>query len=358
MHTVNATPSAITAFIGTAQRGPSNHPRRVRSFAEFEQLFGGLVADLELGYAVQQFFLNGGTDAWVVQINRRFTTAQIIKGIHALDKVDLVNLLAIPGCSAREVIAAASEYCVKRRAFLIVDSPRDIPTAAKMEHALASGAIPRPPNAAVYFPWIHIADPLRNNELRSSPPSGSVTGMIARTDATRGVWKAPAGVEATLRGAQSLTREISDAENGVLNPLGVNCLRRMQNGVVVWGARTLAGADQLASEWKYVPVRRMALFLEQSIERDLQWAVFEPNDEPLWAAIRLSVGTFLNELFRAGAFQGRTPREAYFVKCNRETITQQDLDSGSINVLVGFAALKPAEFVVLKIRIKAAAPRE
>ena len=314
------------------------------------------MADIELGYGVQQFYVNGGTDAWIVRISRHATSAQIIKGIHALDKVDLVNLLAIPGCSAPEVIAAALEYCAKRRAFFIIDSPRDSVSPAQIVDALASGAIPCSPNAAVYFPWIRIADSLRHNQLRTTPPSGAVAGLIARFDAARGVWKAPAGVDATVPGAQGLTRDMSNAENGMLNPLGVNCLRRLPNGIVVWGARTSAGADQLASEWKYVPVRRTALFLEQSIERGLQWAVFEPNAEPLSAAIRLSVGAFLNELFRAGAFQGRTPNEAYFLKCGRETITQQDLDAGFVNVLIGFAPLKPAEFVVLKIRIKAGTP--
>src|SRR5439155_26480859 len=145
--------------------------------------------------------------------------------------------------------------------------------------------------------------------------------------------------------------KLTDPENGLLNPLGLNCLRLFPVvGPAVWGARTLQGADILASEWKYVPIRRLALFLEESLYRGTQWVVFEPNDEPLWAQIRLNVGAFLQNLFRQGAFQGRSAREAYFVKCDGETTTQSDRDLGIVNILVGFAPLKPAEFVIVRIQ--------
>lgn len=174
---------------------------------------------------------------------------------------------------------------------------------------------------------------------------------MARTDTTRGVWKALAGLDATLNGIQGLEVNLNDAENGLLNPLGINCLRFFPvAGHVVWGARTLRGADQLADEYKYIPVRRLALYIEESLYRGLQWVVFEPNDEPLWAQIRLNVGAFMNNLFRQGAFQGKTPREAYFVKCDKETTTQNDINLGIVNIVVGFAPLKPAEFVIVKIQ--------
>jgi len=144
---------------------------------------------------------------------------------------------------------------------------------------------------------------------------------------------------------------LTDGEIGQLNPIAVNCLRALPaTGRVVWGSRTGEGADRLASEWKYIPVRRTALFIEESLYRGTQWVVFEPNDEPLWAQIRLNVGTFMNNLFRQGAFQGQTPREAYFVKCDKETTTQADIDLGIINIHVGFAPLKPAEFVVIRLQ--------
>jgi phage tail sheath protein FI len=165
------------------------------------------------------------------------------------------------------------------------------------------------------------------------------------------VWKAPAGTDAGLSGVQALKAKLTDGQNGLVNPLGVNALRTFLGpGTVVWGSRTLAGADSLASEWKYIPVRRTALFLEESLYRGTQWVVFEPNDEPLWAQIRLNVGAFMNQLFRQGAFAGTTPREAYFVKCDSETTTQDDVNLGIVNIAVGFAPLKPAEFVVIRIQ--------
>jgi phage tail sheath protein FI len=206
-------------------------------------------------------------------------------------------------------------------------------------------------NAAVYFPRIREADPLRDLQIGTFAPSGAIAGVIARTDATRGVWKAPAGLDATLAGVVELAIPLTDLEIGRLNPLGVNCLRNSPGaGNTVWGARTRAGSDRLASEWKYLPVRRTALFLEESLYRGTQWVVFEPNDAPLWAQIRLNVGAFMNNLFRQGAFAGTTPREAFFVKCDAETTTQDDVNLGIVNIVVGFAPLKPAEFVVIRLQ--------
>jgi phage tail sheath protein FI len=170
-------------------------------------------------------------------------------------------------------------------------------------------------------------------------------------DSQRGVWKAPAGTDASLGGVAGLSVELTDAESGLLNPLGINCLRTFPVfGRVVWGARTLRGADAAADEYKYLPVRRTALFIEESLYRGLTWVVFEPNDEPLWAQIRLNVGAFMHNLFRQGAFQGQSPRESYLVKCDKETTTQNDINLGVVNILVGFAPLKPAEFVIIRLQ--------
>jgi phage tail sheath protein FI len=189
------------------------------------------------------------------------------------------------------------------------------------------------------------------NRIRLFVPCGAVAGVIARTDSQRGVWKAPAGIEASLIGVSDLDVRLTDAENGELNQLGINCLRILPAaGRVVWGSRTMRGADRLADQWKYLPVRRTALFIEESLYRGTQWVVFEPNDEPLWAQIRLNIRAFMHDLFRKGAFQGSTPREAYLVKCDKETTTQYDIDRGIVNILVGFAPLKPAEFVMLRIQ--------
>ncbi len=253
---------------------------------------------------------------------------------------------------------AALTLCVKRRATLIVDP--DLRWASSLDTAVSEaidgtdalglgGNDAR--NAAIYFPGVRQADPLRDNQLDLFVPCGIVAGIMARTDTARGVWKAPAGLEAALTGIQGLQVNLNDLENGQLNQLGINCLRSFPvNGRLVWGARTRRGADQLADEYKYVPVRRTALFIEESLYRGTQWVVFEPNDEPLWAQIRLSVGAFMQNLFRQGAFQGKSPREAYLVKCDAETTTQNDISLGIVNILVGFAPLKPAEFVVIKIQ--------
>ena len=346
--------TAVTAFVGAAKRGQVNKPARVLSFAEFEERFGGLGAGLELGYAVRQFFLNGGTEAFVVRVAKRASAAQVRNGIRALDGVDLFNLLVIPGHTAARVIANAVAYCRKRRAFFIVDSPASAKTPSQMQRIIQSGALPKTSSAAVYYPWLKIPDPLNGGQPRTAPPSGTIAGLFARTDSARGVWKAPAGIDAALNGVQDLEYNLTEVENGLLNPRGVNCLRKFPtHGPVAWGARTLDGDDVSASDWKYVPVRRLALYLEESLCRGTRWAVFEPNDETLWAQLRLNVGAFMHDLFRARAFQGTTPRDGYFVKCDGSTTSASDIANGVVNISVGFASLKPGEFVVLTIQQRA-----
>ncbi|MEQ1907473.1 MAG: phage tail sheath C-terminal domain-containing protein [Vicinamibacterales bacterium] len=286
------------------------------------------------------------------------TTAEYKAGLALLEKVDLVNLLCIlpdarGGNVPDEVYQEAMILCAKRRAFLVVDSKAEWNSPSTAQTGVAAmnltGDVAR--NAALYFPRIKQADPNLNGQIETFPASGLIAGVIARTDAQRGVWKAPAGTDASLNGTAALQVNLTDAENGLLNPLGINSLRTLPiYGNVVWGARTLRGADAAADEYKYVPVRRTALFIEESLYRGLKWVVFEPNDEPLWSQIRLNVGAFMHNLFRQGAFQGKTPREAYLVKCDAETTTQNDINLGIVNIVVGFAPLKPAEFVIIKLQ--------
>ncbi|MPY61263.1 phage tail sheath subtilisin-like domain-containing protein [Streptomyces spongiae] len=278
-------------------------------------------------------------------------------GIQSLRGVPDVNLLALPEIAAYEntedmltVVSAAQRLCQERRIFLLVDAPSTWVSVDTARAGLAAFDSVRGNHAGLYFPHIQLTDPL-TGRLRSFPPSGAVAGVVARTDSERGVWKAPAGTEAQLAGVHSLTVDLTDRETGLLNPLGVNCLRTFPlTGPLVWGARTLEGSDALDSEWKYVPVRRLALHVEESLQRGLQWVVFEPNDESLWQQIRLSASSYLHTLFRQGAFQGSTPREAYFVKCDHETTTDEDVENGVVNVLVGIAPVRPAEFVIVKIQ--------
>lgn len=286
-------------------------------------------------------------------------------GIYALQKVDLFNLLCIPDATRATkgdpsaldsninpgpIYSAAIALCDQRRAFLLIDPPPNVGTVAAAVDWKSSTLGIVDANGAAFFPRLRLPDPLNKYQLRTFAPCGVVAGVYATTDGSRGVWKAPAGTAAVLNGVQSMVYKLNDMENGVLNPLGLNCFRNFPvYGSVLWGARTLVGADAMANQWKYVPVRRTALYIEESLYRGTQWVVFEPNDEPLWASIRLNVGAFMQSLFLKGAFQGSTPKQAYFVKCDGETTTQADIDNGIVNILVGFAPLKPAEFVVIQI---------
>jgi Bacteriophage tail sheath protein len=324
--------------------------------------------------------LGGGKDGEVLQPkdgingNGDFETALNISGtltngalygIRLLDQVDIFNLLCVPGEADEATISSLESYCTPQSgggtsprafgAFYIVDCPQ-IATIANLGSGpigAAAAALSGSNNdhAAYYFPWVQAPDPNANNRPRLFPPSGFVAGIFAATDANRGVWKAPAGIEASLSAVIGLQYVLTDLQNGTLNPLGINCLRQFRvYGNVAWGARTLQGADAVGSQWKYVPIRRMALFLEASLYEGTQWVVFEPNDETLWGQIRLNVGAFMQGLFLQGAFQGTTPQQAYFVKCDSENNPQASIDQGIVNILVGFAPLYPAEFVVIQIQ--------
>jgi hypothetical protein len=316
---------------------------------------------------------NSGSDGGPITSGDAIGEQEPKTGLYALNRADLFNLLCIPPLTRdiqtlpstyttaqhmAEVYGSALTLCVERRAMLIVDP--DPQWALSIDQAI-SNAIdgrndlnltgPESRNAAIYFPCVREIDPLRDSRIDTFVPCGIVAGVIARTDVSRGVWKAPAGLDASLGGVQDLQVNLNDLENGQLNPLGINCLRSFGvNGRIIWGARTLRGADESADEYKYLPVRRLALFLEESLYRGTQWVVFEPNDEPLWAQVRLNVGAFMQGLFLQGAFQGKTPRDAYFVKCDNQTTTQNDINLGILNIIVGFAPLKPAEFVVIQIQ--------
>jgi uncharacterized protein len=494
VHTIIGVATSITAFVGRAARGPTDKAISISSFADFERIFGGLWTGSNLGYAVRDFYLNGGSQAIIVRLfnagtaggtgeshitvgglelkaaspgtwgdrltaevdhnvlgdaaislglakddlfnlkvtlkltldasdprteaveyfrnlsvkdslrrvdrvleqssrlvrvvtrpagvppdksestvstaglpGDELTAANFVSdahveaktGLYALEDADLFNLLCIPPYKAgtegddveEPVLTAAIKYCEDRRAFLIIDPPTIWVDKDAAKAGVANDIAEVNRNAAVFFPRVLEFDLLRDNRLETFAPCGAVAGVFARTDTQRGVWKAPAGLDAALVGVSAPSVLLTEGEIGELNPLGVNCLRVMPGaGPVVWGARTREGNDRLASEWKYIPVRRTALFIEESLYRGTQWVVFEPNDEPLWAQIRLNVGAFMHSLFRQGAFQGKSTQEAYFVKCDNQTTTQDDINRGIVNILVGFAPLKPAEFVIIKLQ--------
>ena len=274
----------------------------------------------------------------------------------SLDKVSIFNLLLIPGVADNAIWSEALAFCERKQAFVILDPPAQ--DSADGEDGLPligddieGATVPKSANGALYFPYLRSNDPLTGTPIEL-PPSGFVAGIYARTDVNRGVWKAPAGLETTVNNTIGVVPRgrMTDMRHGTLNPKGVNCLRDFPGiGTVVFGARTLVTENPSFDQWRYIPVRRMALFLEQTLYRSLGWVVFEPNDEPLWVAIRTSIEAFMLSLFHQGAFQGNTPSQAFQVKCDSSTTTQQDIDNGIVNIIVAFAPLKPAEFVIIQI---------
>jgi uncharacterized protein len=353
--------TSTAGFVGAAPSGPVGAPRMVYSFAEYEAQFGGLAAEMPLGYAVQHFFLNGGREALIARIvpaGSTLTDADVSspalepqrRGLWLLEHAADFNILCIPPLSrttdvGRVTWDAAIAYAARRRAMVIIDPPAAwaaAPTQSEIT-ALANAS----PNAALYYPRLQAADPLRDNELASFAPCGAVAGIYARTDASSGVWKAPAGTQATVLGAQAVSVTLSQPQLSALNAMGVNVLRTLPGGaIVLWGARTLAGEE---GPFKFVPVRRLELFIESSLTRGLQSSVSEPNGPSLWERLRTSVEDFLLGLFRQGALQGDKPQEGFFVGCDASTMTQQEIDQGIVNLVVGFAPLRPAEFVVIGI---------
>jgi len=365
---ISGVATSITAFIGSALCGPTDIPGPVNSFNDFERLYGGLWAQSTLGYAVQQFFLNGGSQALIVRVegdgSGGITDADIIASLPILDHADLFNLLCIPplkrsgGDVGKQTWDAAIAYAKSRRAFVIVDPAEHWTTADDVLNGSTgvTGVVTAADNAAIYFPRILVGDPLNNGQPESFAPSGAIAGIFAATDMNRGVWTAPAGIEAAMQGVLGLSLggstgpgKLTDADDGKLSAAGINCLRNVPTtGTVVWGARTVKGADMLASDWKYIPVRRLGFYIEESVVRGTQWAIFEPNTPMLWAQITLSVGNFMKTLFAQGAFKGTTPAQAYFVQCDNTTA---DIASGTLSIVIGFAMVSPAEFVIVRIQM-------
>ncbi len=395
---IAAAPTSVTAFVGGAELGPTGVPVTVRSLDEFSASFGASPGPLAT--AVELFFLNGGKEAVVLQVAKRAAapSARVIGkealvskreqltrdgimtgrspalansapqldascftadkgGIRALDGAAFNLLYILPYRAGEsvdiEVLAAAAAYCRERRAMLIIDAPRewaDVSAAERGAASLRSALGADAKNAILYFPYLR-----RGSGAQEVPPGAAVAGIIARTDAQRGVWRSPAGLEAQVRGADGAVVPISDADIDRLNPAGVNSIRTLPGaGLAVWGARTLAGSEGGDPEWNYIPVRRLALLIEESLIRGLSWTAFEPNGEALWALVRQAASSLLDDLYRKGAFQGGSPRDAYFVKCDRETTASADIDRSITNLVVGFAPLGPAEFVILRVQLRTA----
>jgi phage tail sheath protein FI len=342
VRSITGVETSTAAFVGRASHGPGEAVR-VRSFGDYQRVFGPPDPDLQLGHAVRAFFENGGARAWVVRVPE---PEPLSDGLRALEPVRISGIVCLSGEYQVETVKHTFDFASRRGLFVVVDAMDPDPKeAAALARALSRE--PGAENAALYWPPLRAAD----GSDRLLAPSGAVCGLFARTDRSRGVWKAPAGEHAALLGPEELAVEVSEDEIPGLEDAGVNAIRSIAGrGIRVWGSRTLSSD----TEWKYVNVRRFFAFLEHSIDRGTQWTVFEPNGEPLWAKVRAAVGAFLTGLFRQGAFAGQTIEDAYFVRCDRTTMTEADVDEGRLNIEIGFAPLKPAEFVVIRIGRKLA----
>jgi hypothetical protein len=362
--------TAITAFLGRVPQGPVNTPVTTQSFAQFEAEFGGLSADCPLTYAVRQYFENGGEEALIVGVEGSGPGGAALdddiagparqaagEGLWALDKAAGFNLLCIPPLTRTRDVAPATwatalSYCTPRQAVLLVDPPATWTSVTDLE---ASNALLETlggqdaANGALYFPRLRAPDPLSGNAVESFAPCGAVAGTLARLDSERGVWSAPAGAVASLRGITGVEVQLGAEELTRLAGMGVNPIRITSGETLLWGAHTLAGKSSKDTEWRYVSIRRFALYLETSLRNTLTAAAFETIKPTLCSEVRTAVETFLLALFRQGAFPGHTPDEAFFVRCGPETMTQNDIDNGRLIVEVGVAPVRPAEFIILRI---------
>jgi len=361
---IGAVSTSVTAFVGWTRRGPLGKSMLLHSWRDYVRHYGPVFSGNDcMGLAVTAFFENGGKDACVCRLKSGRPSEYESFFAGEMIKTDGVSIVVLPGQNwptnglGNPAISSAIAYCKATRSSMVIFDPA--PGVRLDPNMLQAMALPASPFAALYYPWVEIRSPVsvrrkvRNRkETVAVPPSAVAAGLWARTDAARGVWKAPAGLDAGVYGVVGMQYLVGDAEQNRLNPLGVNCLRNMTGmGPVIWGSRTLA--SQSDSEWRYVPVRRTAIMIEQSICSGIQWAVFEPNNHTLWSALRANIGGFMNGLFRAGAFQGEKASDAYFVRCGLgDTMTQVDIDGGQVVVEVGFAPLKPAEFVIVRIQQK------
>lgn len=354
--------TSVAGFVGYAPSGPENKAVQIDSVADFAAKFAGVGSANDLVTAINQFFANGGQRAVAVRVpdpdgEEATSPAGLIgsrekgTGIYALDMIDDVNLLVVPNQTHHDIHAEMLSYAQDRRAFAILDLPAEIATTAQAKDWLATLPPTGRSHAATYYPRIRYPGSGGASEGRYQSNSGAVAGVIARTDQILGVWHAPAGMYARIVGAVGVETALPEKQIREFAQSGLNPIRVMPGSeTAIWGGRTLADADGNV-EWKYISVRRTALFIEESLYRSLKWTVFEPNGEVLWLAIRLSVVAFMHSLFKQGAFKGASPRDAYFVRCDGETTTAADIASGIVNVEIGFAPLRPAEFVVITLKV-------
>jgi phage tail sheath protein FI len=368
---IEAVGTSTAAFLGVAPNAGAHvqEPVVITNWLQFTREFcGGAKKGTPLAQAVYGFLDNGGSRCYVINVGEGGNISGKIengqrRGIALCEEIDEVAIIAAPGYSTTETYEALLSHCEKLKdRFCILDAPLDVKRledltqvgGAAPEAPAPTGAPARPRRVGLkpressygsfYFPWLVVQDPL-SGERANVPPSGHMAGVYARVDGTRGVHKAPANEP--IRGVNDLTYNVTNEDQEALNPAGVNCIRFFSDaGIRVWGARTV---DAAASEWRYINVRRLFSMTEESIGRGTRWVVFEPNDYTLWKSVRRDVSGFLTRLWRSGALFGRTPEEAFFVKCDEETNPPDVINAGQLITIVGMAPVKPAEFIVFRI---------
>lgn len=346
--------TSTAAFLGECKAGPVNEPILCTNWSQYTKNFGDFKNSDYLAHAVYAFFNNGGARAFVVNVGSESAKDDAGKaakyigkdngpgtrtGLKALEDIDEVNIVVAPGQTDPAIQDAVLSHCENMRyRFAVLDAPEVIEKGGVDK-------ITKPRDSkygAYYFPWVEVYDPTKGNVLQ--PPSGFMAGIFARNDGERGVHKAPANE--IVRGALGLKYGITKGEQDLLNPKGINCIREFPNrGIRVWGARTVSSD----ASWRYVNVRRLFNMVEQSIENGTQWVVFEPNDPRLWKRVTRDISAFLLRLWRQGALFGKSPEEAFYVKCDEETNPPEVIDAGQMIVEVGLAPVKPAEFVIFRI---------
>ncbi len=366
-HPINSAATAVTAFIGYAEKGITNKAVRVQSFQDYENEFGGLSANSPMSYVIYMFFENGGSDSWVVNVppsdGNEITGDDVHDCLSAIDEIKgQFNLMCIPpsgtvsdlkdllwvGDTPSYLLTAALQYCEDNNVFLIVDPSVNW---ASPEEASKAQLPTYNSHGAIYYPMVKILDPLNQTDTIDFVPCGAVAGVYATNDAQYGVWHAPAGTNTPLIGMAGLAYKMTDNDTGLLNPLGINSLMRFQTyGDLVWGARTLKGADALSDEYKYINIRRLVTYIELSLQQSLGWVVFEQNNQKLWGDVKKTITEFLTSLWQQGAFFGNNASEAFFVTCDASNNPPETIVKGKLFIDIGVAPVHPAEFIIIRIQ--------
>lgn len=348
--------SSTAGFIGQSNVGPTNEAVLVTSWAQYEKTFGAFADSTYLAHAIYGFFANGGSKCFVCNVgaqNEKQTPGDLTAlvmgedkgpgmrtGLNVFNNIDEISLVCAPGMTSKEIQTIVIDHCERLGdRFAILDSEETLVTGLdQMYRAKASL------NASFYFPWVQVYDPIKKTNV-IQPPSGFVAGLYSRVDSARGIHKAPANE--ALRGVTGLKYSLTREEQTLLNPRGINLIRDFgDEGIKVYGARTIADD----SEWKYINVRRLFLNVRQTIQKGTEWAVFEPNNESLWGSIRRNIGAYLKTLWKSEALVGATPEEAFYVICDKTNNTQESIDQGILNIDIGMAPVKPAEFININIQ--------